>query len=60
MTALSTDRLEESKIYVQVVDEKGKATKCPVEVGPRSGDQVEILDGLESGEKVLKEYPKEK
>ena len=59
LSALSTDQLDARRIFVQVVGPKGKARERRVEVGQKSGDRVEILNGLSEGEKVLKEYPKQ-
>jgi multidrug efflux pump subunit AcrA (membrane-fusion protein) len=58
-TALSTDQLDESRIYVHLAAKDGKSKKRRVQVGRKSGDRVEILGGLKEGDKVLKEYPKE-
>ena len=39
--------------------EKGKPRKQTVEVGRKSGDNLEILDGLVEGDKILLERPKD-
>ena len=60
LSALRTDEIDDTKHYVQLVDENAKPKKQPVKVGKRSGAKAEILDGLVAGDKVLKEYPKDK
>ena len=59
-TALKTDEIDDTKHYVQLVGDDAKPKKQPVTVGKRTAAKVEILDGLVAGDKVLKEYPKDK
>ncbi|MNJ71971.1 macrolide transporter subunit MacA [compost metagenome] len=48
----STLRSIGARTYVQVVDENGKR-EVDVEVGQQTPTQVEILQGLEPGQKVV-------
>jgi len=57
--AVFTDDRNLRRKYVYLAVEKGKPKKRPVEVGQTSGDNVEILEGLEEGDKVLLEKPKD-
>ena len=43
-----------------LVPEEGKQRKQSVTIGKKTEEKVEILDGLVAGDKVLKEYPKDK
>jgi HlyD family secretion protein len=58
-SAVKTDELDDQRHYVYLVDKDGKQKKQPVTVGKKTEDQVEILDGLVAGDKVLKQAPKE-
>jgi multidrug efflux pump subunit AcrA (membrane-fusion protein) len=58
-SALSTDDLEEDRIFVELAPVKGKSKKRRVHVGRKSGDRVEILRGLKEGDRVLQEYPQD-
>ena len=60
LAALKTDESDDTKHYVQLVGKDGKPKKQPVAVGKRTAAKAEILDGLVAGDKVLKEYPKDK
>lgn len=57
-TAVSYD--DEDEAYVVYLPGKGsdKPYKTVVKIGRRSGDKVEILDGIKEGQVVLKEKPK--
>ncbi len=57
--ALITDELDEHKQSVQVLDKDGKITTRPVTVGRKTDKQVEIVKGLEEGEKVVLEPVKD-
>jgi len=46
-------RTYNGRTYVQVVDEEGNKREVDVEVGMRTATQVEILQGLEVGQKVV-------
>lgn len=46
------------KRFVHVVDAEGKATPREVKVGDSSDGKVEVVEGLEPGEKVLAKAPK--
>lgn len=49
----STLRTYGGRTYVQVVDEEGLKREVDVEVGQQTSTQVEILKGLEPGQKVV-------
>ncbi len=57
--ALVTDELDEHKHSVQVLEKDGKITTRPVTIGRKTDKQVEILKGLEEGEKVVLEPEKD-
>jgi len=60
-SAVSADESDEDQFVVYLPGADGKpATKKPVKIGKRSGDKVEILDGLTEGAAVLKEKPAKK
>jgi len=59
-SAVHTDELDDQKHYVCLVTEDGKQRKQPVTVGKKTEEKIEILDGLVAGDKVLKEFPKDK
>jgi multidrug resistance efflux pump len=59
-SAVHTDELDDQKHFVMLVPEEGKPKKQSVTIGKKTEDKVEILDGLVAGDKVLKEYPKDK
>ena len=52
-----TDELNERKQYVYLLGKKDKPTKCYVTVGKRNDEKVEIVKGLDEGDKVLLEKP---
>jgi multidrug efflux pump subunit AcrA (membrane-fusion protein) len=54
-----TDELDEHKHSVQVLEKDGKITTRPVTIGRKTDKQVEILKGLEEGEKVVLEPSKD-
>lgn len=56
--AVVTDDLDEEKQSVQVLAEDGKTSERRVVVGRKTDKQVEILEGLSEGEKVLLEPAK--
>ena len=53
-----TDELDEHKQSVQVLEKDGKTKDRPVTIGRKTDKQVEILKGLEEGEKVVLEPAK--
>ncbi len=55
-----TDELDDRKRSVQVLGEDGKPKTRPVTIGRRTDKQVEILKGLQEGEKVVLEPSKNK
>ena len=59
-SAVHTDALDDQKHYVMLVGEDGKQKKQGVTTGRKSGEKMEILDGLVAGDKVVKEFPKDK
>jgi multidrug resistance efflux pump len=58
-SAVSTDELDDQKHYVFLLTD-GKQKKRQIQVGRKSGDKIEVLLGLEEGDQVVKEYPKDK
>jgi HlyD family secretion protein len=58
--AMKTDELDDTRHYVQLVNDDGRAVKQAVTIGKKKGETVEILDGLAKGDKILAEYPKDK
>jgi RND family efflux transporter MFP subunit len=44
---------ERTVVYTPVDGEEGKFTERPVKVGPTRGNQVQVLEGLKPGEKVV-------
>jgi HlyD family secretion protein len=61
VTAVTADEADEDQYVVYVPGSENKpATKTPVKIGKRSGDKVEILEGVQEGAVVLKEKPAKK
>lgn len=58
--AMETDELDDTRHYVQLVNDDGRQVKQAVTIGKKKGEIVEILDGLAKGDKILAEYPKDK
>jgi multidrug efflux pump subunit AcrA (membrane-fusion protein) len=58
--AMKTDELDDTRQYVQMVNDDGRTVKQAVTIGEKEGEIVEILDGLAKGDKILAEYPKDK
>ncbi len=58
--AMKTDELDDTRHYVQLVNDDGRNVKQAVTLGQKKGEIVEILDGLAKGDKILAEYPKDK
>ncbi|NLS97206.1 MAG: HlyD family efflux transporter periplasmic adaptor subunit [Planctomycetaceae bacterium] len=58
--AMQTDELDDTRHYVQLLGDDGRAVKQAVTIGQKKGEIVEILDGLAKGDKILAEYPKDK
>jgi len=58
-TAVASDPDNPRKQYVYVLDNRDKPKRRLVSVGRRSGSQVEILDGLVEGDRILQQHPKE-
>lgn len=59
-SAVAADPDNPRKQYVYVLDERQKPRRRLVTTGHRSGAQVEILDGLAEGDRILQQYPKER
>lgn len=57
--ALFTDELDEQEQYVYVLPKDGKPKKQVVTAGKKSDDRVEIVKGLQAGDRILLEKPKE-
>jgi hypothetical protein len=57
--ALFTEELDLAKQYVYLLGKDDKPEKRPVAVGKRNDKQVDILQGLAEGDRVLLEKPKE-
>ncbi len=57
--ALFTEELDLSKQYVYLLGKNDKPEKRPVAVGKRNDKQVDILQGLAEGDRILLEKPKE-
>jgi hypothetical protein len=58
-SAVFSDEEREGRKFVYLVGKGGKAKKHSVLVGKRNDDRVEILKGLDAGNKILQEKPKE-
>jgi len=58
--ALGSEDANGEKSYVYVLGKKDKSQKRYVTVGKRTADKVEILDGLQAGDKILAECPQDK
>ena len=56
--AVVADKWDDRKHYVFVLDEQDKPKKQPVVLGPKTSKQVEIVEGISEGDKVLLEPPK--
>jgi len=56
--AVFTDELDERKQYVYLLTKAEKPRRQRVTVGPKSGEKVQILDGLSEGDQILLERPK--
>ncbi len=59
-SAMHTDELDDQKHYACRLTDDGKLEKQPVTIGKRTEAKVEIVDGLVAGDKVAKEFPKDK
>ena len=57
--AVIADELDDRKHFVHVLDKNGQPQRRDVQLGEKTDKQVEILKGLNEGEKVLLEAPKE-
>nr|WP_290227387.1 efflux RND transporter periplasmic adaptor subunit [Trichocoleus desertorum] len=51
---------KEGETGVLVTDDKNQPTFKPVTIGPTIGNQTQVLEGLEAGEKVFVELPENK
>jgi HlyD family secretion protein len=60
VAAVFADELDEQKSCVYVVREGGKPKRQKVTVGQRTEERAEILKGLDEGDQVLLDRPKEK
>jgi len=58
-SAVFTDKIDSEKKYVYLCRDGDKPQKQFVTVGKRSGDRLEILDGLDRGDEILMEEPKD-
>lgn len=58
-SAVKTDDKDPRRRYVHLANAAGVTRRQPVTVGQRSGDKVEILDGLVAGDKVCSQYPED-
>jgi multidrug resistance efflux pump len=58
-SALFREELDDQQQYVYLVPKGGKPKKQPVTAGKKSDDRVEILKGLQPGDKILQEKPKD-
>ena len=58
-SAVFTDTYDDEVRYVYVVGADGEPVKRTVTVGRLSGDDLEILDGLQAGEQILPAEPAE-
>lgn len=56
-SAVFTDELDDDKHYVYFAGKDGKHEKRTVVVGRKSGDRLEIKDGLKDGDEILLEKP---
>lgn len=59
-SAVFADEIDSDKQFVYMAVETGKPKKQAVVVGQKSGDKVEILEGLEDGDEILAQKPEEK
>lgn len=59
-SAVFADDIDSEKRHVYLAVESGKPKKQAVVVGQKSGDKVEILEGLEDGDEILAQKPEEK
>jgi HlyD family secretion protein len=59
-SCIVTDEADEHKQSVEVLDKDGKPVSRPVTVGRKTEKQVEILEGLKEGDKVVLEPDKDK
>lgn len=57
--ALFTDELDPQQQYVYLVPKGGPPKKHPVKAGKKNDQRVEILQGLQPGDRVLQEKPKD-
>jgi RND family efflux transporter MFP subunit len=58
-SAVFSDEEHETRKFVYLVGKGGKAKKHCVTVGKKNDDRVEILKGLNAGDKILQEKPKD-
>ena len=59
-SCIVTDEEDEHKQSIEVLDKDGKPVSRPVTVGRKTEKQVEILNGVKAGDKVVLEPSKEK
>ena len=57
-SAVFADEWDEQKQHVYLAGDGGKHTKRRVTVGRKTADRVEILEGLDAGDRILLERPK--
>ncbi len=58
-SAVFTDEYDDELRYVYVVGADGESVKRVVTVGRQSGENLQILEGLQAGEQILLEAPAE-
>jgi multidrug efflux pump subunit AcrA (membrane-fusion protein) len=58
-SAVFSDEEHETRKFVYLVGKGGKTKKHTVTVGKKSDDRLEILKGLNAGDKILQEKRKD-
>ena len=58
-SAVFSERKDEDNKFVYLHREGKKPKKQTVKTGERSGENVEVLEGLKAGKKILAEKPKD-
>ena len=58
-SAVFSERKDEENKFVYLLREGKKPKKQTVKTGERSGENIEILEGLKAGKKILAEKPKD-
>ncbi|NUQ63781.1 MAG: HlyD family efflux transporter periplasmic adaptor subunit [Pirellulales bacterium] len=60
VAAVFAEKLDPDSRYVYLVRQGKAPQKQPVTVGKQAGDKIEILEGLDNGDEILLEEPKQK